>query len=102
MNSQDKEVISFILSSKIRTKIVLSLLDQIQAQSDISKEINTNLSSVNRSLKELLKMKIILPIAFSSRRNKLYQINAEMFCDEMMKIIYSIAKSRGLFPFKKI
>ena len=89
-------LLNYVLMGKTRTKVYLSLLDELQTPSDIAKNLNIHLSSVCRSIKDLERNKIIVPISNNINGKNLYKINEKISTIEFKKIIKSIAISRKL------
>lgn len=68
------ELMSFVMASKIRIKILISLKEGIKTPKQLANEINTHLSHVSRALKELSEKDLIECLTPKVHKNKFYTI----------------------------
>ena len=67
------ELISFVLSGKIRKQVMFKLTKPTQPN-QIAKEINTHLSTTSRAIKELMEKKLIKCLNEHNTNYRLYEL----------------------------
>jgi predicted transcriptional regulator len=94
----EEQTLNNILKSKVTTKIVLILLNNnYKSATDLSKESDTILSSISRSLKFLAEKNIIISISTNKNRNNLYKINSALLSENFNNLIVNLATARGIY-----
>lgn len=68
------ETISFVMASKIRFKVLISLQDGAKTPKMLTTELNTYLSHVSRALRQLSDMGLVECLTPNVRKNKFYTI----------------------------
>lgn len=75
--SNEINTLSFIKSSKNRTKIILSINNDIKIPSEISKDTNIRLNYVSALLLELKEAGIVTCLNEESKKGRLYKLTKE-------------------------
>ena len=91
----EEEAYNFIISGKNRIKIYLTLLNGGMFINDIAIETDTNISSISRTVKELVKKNIIIANKINSSRT-IYKLEDFFLSDVFKSKIINIARIRGL------
>jgi len=68
------EKYGYIISSKYRIHVVISLLKHPKTPTQISSEMKANLGHISRTLKELSKLQIVLCINPSAIKGRIYKL----------------------------
>ncbi len=71
------DLVSFVMASEIRFKILVSLNNKIQTPTDLKKEFNVPISRVSAVLKELCEKDLIKNLTPERRKSKMYSITKE-------------------------
>ncbi|MEM2258922.1 MAG: winged helix-turn-helix domain-containing protein [Candidatus Thermoplasmatota archaeon] len=91
------DLISFVLASEIRFKILLSLNKKIQTPTELKKEFGVPISRISTVLRELSEKKLITNLTPERRKSRMYSITK--FGKEILKEIHEItggeANERG-------
>jgi predicted transcriptional regulator len=74
MKSEIVKNISYVKLSKHRTKVLLTLGDNLMFPSNIAKKANMALSDVSRALKGLKDAKLVICLNEEDSQGRLYQI----------------------------
>ena len=86
LTQDEREILNFVLKGKIRSKILLSINNNIKSPTDIAKEINIHLSSVCRAVNSLVTKEIIIPLSLNKNGNNFYRINDIKFTTKLNEI----------------
>ena len=68
------EIIGKIMASKYKLKVMLELSKGMKTPSQLVKNTGLSASSISRTLKELLKMSVVICITPSLRKGKIYKL----------------------------
>ena len=71
------ELVSFVMASEIRFKILVSLNNKIQTPTDLKREFNVPISRVSAVLKELVEKELVKNLTPERRKSKMYSITEE-------------------------
>lgn len=74
MNQEVIDTLSFILASKHRTNIILSLEEKPKIPSQIGKEINLNTTHVSKYLTSLREKDLVICLNESAQKGRLYEL----------------------------
>ncbi len=69
-----EELLSFVLSGKIRVKVLQALLKIEKTPTLLAKEINTHQSTTSRTLKDLEEKELVVCLTPNSKLSRLYSI----------------------------
>ena len=73
----DWELISFVLASEMRFKILLSLNNKVQTPTELKKSFNVPISRVSAVLKELSEKGLVENLTPERRKSKIYGITKQ-------------------------
>lgn len=85
MLSKMLEKYSYVLASKYRTKIILSLEIKPKTPSQIASETGSNLTHISRALRELTKKELTKCVTPKKVKGRLYQLTSDG--KEILKIL---------------
>jgi len=68
------ELVSFVMASEMRFKVLLGLKDRVRTPTDLKKEFNAPISRVSAVLKELIEKDLVENLTPDRRKSKMYSI----------------------------
>ncbi|MEA3307398.1 MAG: winged helix-turn-helix domain-containing protein [Elusimicrobiota bacterium] len=71
------DLVSFVIASEIRFKILVSLNNKVQTPTDLKREFNVPISRISAVLKELSEKELIENLTPERRKSKMYSITEE-------------------------
>lgn len=71
------EIVSFVLSSELRTRVLQALSSQQSTPSQIAKHVDQPISHVSRALKELHERGLVVLLTPHRTKARLYEITPE-------------------------
>ena len=85
------ELISFVMASEARFKILLSLKENVQTPTDLRKAFNIPISRVSAVLKELSEKGLVKNLTPERRKSKIYSITE--LGKEVLSEIHNLTRS---------
>lgn len=89
----DWELVSFVMASEMRFKVLLSLKDKVRTPTDLKKEFNAPISRVSAVLKELVKKGLVKNLTPDRRKSKMYSITERG--EKVLLEIHELTRSGG-------
>lgn len=87
----DWNLISFVLASEIRFKILVSLNNQVKSPTDLKKEMECPISRISAILKELSEHELVENLSPTRRKNKIFSITEKG--KDIIKDIHTMTKT---------
>lgn len=84
-------MVSFVMASEMRFKILVSLNNKVQTPTDLKKEFDVPISRVSAVLKELTDEKLVENLTPDRRKSKMYSIteDGQKVLDEIHRLTES-------------